>query len=575
MSGAIKGAPGFVLPHTIARNGPRVTTMTCRCCGQPLQVRSSHTATARTATLKTIWVDETLLACCNLAYDVASQLQAHDVTVAHLVYVVAREREYQNTLATFAIDPGLIATFAHDAIHRLPQSSHLRPQTSADLKTLLDRARSNAVNRRSETVTLTDCLHALFYTCDDLSCGTLVAQWQRDARSRVIHHEHTQTQETLLRLPRSERLERTYYAHRDVAPPRRLQDNVAPMASQHTDYTVPARNSHTGRTINPERPTGATSTPASAANWKHTPEDIRHILQRQEQLLVKLCEQIIAREANTSSRAAPPKVSRRKPSSPPAPDPDNALAEGTSAVSAAQRQSPAPVPVQPKAPRVALRDRLRRGTWLLRHDAPKNQINEVTTPPFTTRQPMLALVPSPRRIPAPSSALEPDEEDLESIDDDTADEMSENGERIKRFYLTPDDEIARAPSIGPRTAARIVTHGIVRVGDLLAADPRKLATKIAARHITPERVGSWQDQARLVCTIPWLRSTHAQILVGTGFNTVRKIQSAEPIVLCAAVRIFATTRDGQRVLRAGPPPDDARVFRWVAHAQLAEIERAA
>jgi hypothetical protein len=29
------------------------------------------------------------------------------------------------------------------------------------------------------------------------------------------------------------------------------------------------------------------------------------------------------------------------------------------------------------------------------------------------------------------------------------------------------------------------------------------------------------------------------------------------------------------VLRAGPPPDDARVFRWVAHAQVAEAERAA
>ncbi len=197
----------------------------------------------------------------------------------------------------------------------------------------------------------------------------------------------------------------------------------------------------------------------------------------------------------------------------------------------------------------------------------------------TERGPRLSLVQaqSPERMAVPRalSELADDEDDVVAFEDDAGDDGAENGERIKRFYLEPDDDIVRAPSIGPKTAARIMSHGIVRVRDLLVSDPRKLAARIGARHITPERIALWQDQARLVCTVPWLRGTHAQILVGAGFNTVKKILSSEPIVICAAIRIFATTREGQSVLRSGPPPDDARVFRWVAHAQVAEAERAA
>ena len=69
-------------------------------------------------------------------------------------------------------------------------------------------------------------------------------------------------------------------------------------------------------------------------------------------------------------------------------------------------------------------------------------------------------------------------------------------------------------------------------------------------------------QARLVCTVLWLRGTHAQLLVGNGYGTLEKLLGVDAATLCAAVKRFAVTCDGQSVLRANPPPDMERLARW-------------
>jgi Domain of unknown function (DUF4332) len=173
-------------------------------------------------------------------------------------------------------------------------------------------------------------------------------------------------------------------------------------------------------------------------------------------------------------------------------------------------------------------------------------------------------------------ALADEDEDSAVYTDDSHDDtdaLNERGERIKRFYLTLDDEIVRAPSIGPRTAGRLIPHGLERVRHLLRCVPQDVATRVAARHITAQKIKTWQDQARLVCTVPWLRGTHAQLLVGAEFNTVERILRTDPTLVCAGVFAFAATRDGQSVLRAGPPPDEARIRSWITHAGMAEPER--
>lgn len=143
-------------------------------------------------------------------------------------------------------------------------------------------------------------------------------------------------------------------------------------------------------------------------------------------------------------------------------------------------------------------------------------------------------------------------------------------EREKRFYLALGDDVVDAPSIGPRTAERLYPAGVRTVRDLLTADPDDLATRVSARHITPEVIANWQDQARLVCTVPWLRGTHAQLLVGAGYRLADEVANAGGAAVVAAIARFAETRQGERVLRGGPVPERERIGAWVEHAALAE-----
>jgi predicted flap endonuclease-1-like 5' DNA nuclease len=136
-------------------------------------------------------------------------------------------------------------------------------------------------------------------------------------------------------------------------------------------------------------------------------------------------------------------------------------------------------------------------------------------------------------------------------------------------------DVVDAPSIGPRTAERLVAAGIRTIGDLLAADPGVLAEELATDHIRARTVGDWQDQARLVCEIPGLRGTHAQLLTGAGFRSAKAIAEADPVRLSAAVLKFCQTSEGQRVLRSGDTPDLEKIKVWVTEAARVAAAKAA
>lgn len=151
----------------------------------------------------------------------------------------------------------------------------------------------------------------------------------------------------------------------------------------------------------------------------------------------------------------------------------------------------------------------------------------------------------------------------------------EGGNQEKRFYLSMDDDIVDAPSIGPKTAERLHPARIFTVRDLLNADAASVADVVTARHITAQAVRDWQDQARLVITVPFLRGTHAQLLVGAGFRSYEDVALADQATLMSALLKFATTREGQGILRNGPPPDMEKVVKWMEHALESEPARAA
>jgi hypothetical protein len=205
------------------------------------------------------------------------------------------------------------------------------------------------------------------------------------------------------------------------------------------------------------------------------------------------------------------------------------------------------------------------------------------TPSFSniTRAPMLHIVPS---APAPDVARAPrqragltDRLDRIPVVAATA-PAGETGPEVAAsavgdgpsFHLTLDHDVVDGPSIGPKTAERLKAHAISTVRDLLRADAAQLAELVDARHITAEAILAWQDQASLVCSVPGLRGTHAQLLVGAGYRSADAIAAAEADKLCADVLTYAVSTAGQRLLRNGDPPDVEKIRGWLEAARSAQ-----
>ena len=136
-----------------------------------------------------------------------------------------------------------------------------------------------------------------------------------------------------------------------------------------------------------------------------------------------------------------------------------------------------------------------------------------------------------------------------------------------RLFLAPQQNIVDAPSIGPKMAERLVPLGLETVADLLAAKPDTTAARLDFSGVTAATIVEWQQQAKLVCTVPGLRGTHAQLLVGAGYLTPDAVAAADPQALSTAVLAFAAGTAGQRLLRNGDPPDVERIRSWVANAR--------
>ena len=143
-------------------------------------------------------------------------------------------------------------------------------------------------------------------------------------------------------------------------------------------------------------------------------------------------------------------------------------------------------------------------------------------------------------------------------------------DRAAKIHLTLDQDVVDAPSIGPKTAAQLRAVGVDTVDDFLKSHPIALAARLDVKHITADTIGDWQDQTRLVLTIPGLRGTHAQFLVGAGFRTADAVAAAETEPFCAAILAYVASSNGQRILRDGTPPDVERIKGWLENAKRAK-----
>lgn len=275
-----------------------------------------------------------------------------------------------------------------------------------------------------------------------------------------------------------------------------------------------------------------------------------------------------ASSLQTRAPEPPPVAEAEKPLAVPLPDPSIRARPGTSAAEVPAEQPPATA-VSLVAPEQAPpRPRLVQALATVQPQPAPAARAQVKRPLMKVNQPSEVRpteAPAPQQLAARNSV--PSATPLRAVQPSQSSAQSNANQSAPRLYLTPAQPIVDAPSIGPKMAERLIPLGINTVGDLLAADARSLAAKLAMSVVTPSTVADWQDQARLVCTVPGLRGTHAQLLVGAGFRSAEAIATAEPADLCSRVLMFATGKDGQRILRDGQPPDIERIKSWVDSAR--------
>ena len=120
-----------------------------------------------------------------------------------------------------------------------------------------------------------------------------------------------------------------------------------------------------------------------------------------------------------------------------------------------------------------------------------------------------------------------------------------------RVRLSREAAIVDAPSIGSKTASRLSVIGVNTVGDLLSLAPEDAAHRIKASHINAGVIKDWQAQALLACSIADINGSNAQILVGAGIYSVDDLAGIDLDSLMDAIDLYATSKEGERLLRDG------------------------
>ena len=150
---------------------------------------------------------------------------------------------------------------------------------------------------------------------------------------------------------------------------------------------------------------------------------------------------------------------------------------------------------------------------------------------------------------------------------ETSPDLNASQKRDVACLLHPEDEVGDAPSIGPHTAARLNRIGIDTVRDLLAANPRRSARALRQRWINDKLFAEWQQQAQLVCDVPGLSGTIAQLLVGLGISNVADLALAHAASLADRVSAFAKTSPEAHIVRSGTLPNESQIGDWIVSAR--------
>ncbi|WP_153557944.1 DUF4332 domain-containing protein [Roseimaritima sediminicola] len=134
------------------------------------------------------------------------------------------------------------------------------------------------------------------------------------------------------------------------------------------------------------------------------------------------------------------------------------------------------------------------------------------------------------------------------------------------FFLTADSPVDQAPSVDAVAAARLRDVGMSRIGQLMAADPARLADSLGMPQVDEHAVRRWQNEARLMCRVPQLRAFDARVLVGCGITDPKRLAGMHPGELLEKVEAFFATERGRQILRSGSSSELSRITSWIAAA---------
>ena len=177
-----------------------------------------------------------------------------------------------------------------------------------------------------------------------------------------------------------------------------------------------------------------------------------------------------------------------------------------------------------------------------------------------------------------------DESEYDDEGDDEAEEYDDSAEEVPDEAVASEDEAADtphvrtsgltrenpvvdAPSIGPKTAARLEEIGVFTIGDLLDCDNEEAAFLLDVHYIDSETIRDWQDQTRLMMEVPGLRMHDVQIMVGAGIRTKKELAEAPARTLFLLATEFLGTPEGERVRRGDDLFMEEEVEEWIERAR--------
>jgi hypothetical protein len=162
-------------------------------------------------------------------------------------------------------------------------------------------------------------------------------------------------------------------------------------------------------------------------------------------------------------------------------------------------------------------------------------------------------------LPAPSTAsIEPDRSDS-------------SARRIDA--LQTSDPVERFPALGPETREALEPANIRTVGDLLVADPTRVARRVSRRQVTPAVVALWQSHAGLMCFVPSITLDDAQILTSIGIHCEHDLAEENASDVCQRIEAYLESDRGRRFADRGYALSQRMVRRWIAAANRPASQR--